>query len=60
MKHSIGRVYRLGQLHVVDAYLLTRDHSHDQVLQARLPQKLMGQITVQASIPLTKGDNARL
>ena len=58
MQQSIGRVYRFGQLHALDAYLLPLDHSHDQVLQAHFPRKITGRIAAQASISLTKEDNA--
>ncbi|KAK0516099.1 hypothetical protein JMJ35_002133 [Cladonia borealis] len=39
MQQAIGRVYCLGQEHAVHAYLLTLDHTYDQVLQARSARK---------------------
>ena len=60
MQQSIGRIYRLGQSHTVNAYFLTLDYSCDRVLHDRSTRKMMGQIAAQASISLTKEDNALL
>ena len=40
----------------VYAYLLTLDHTYDQVLQARPARKMMGQLAAQANITLTSDD----
>ncbi|KAJ9663132.1 hypothetical protein H2201_005803 [Coniosporium apollinis] len=40
----IGRVFRLKQKHRQNVWIVTVDHTYDQVIQARSAQKVYGQI----------------
>jgi hypothetical protein len=41
---AIGRIHRLGQERVQDIYIITVDHSYDQILQAKAAKKMVAQL----------------
>lgn len=47
---TIGRIHRLGQKEVQDIYIITVDHTYDQVLQAKATNKMIAQLSGEARI----------
>jgi hypothetical protein len=47
---SIGRVWRIGQAHQINAYILTTDHTYDQVIQSRAAKKYYMQLAATANL----------
>jgi len=45
---TIGRIHRLGQKEVQDVYIITVDHTYDQVLQAKATNKMIAQLSGEA------------
>ena len=55
---AIGRIYWIGQRRAIWAWMLTLDHTHDQVLQARCANKMMSNIAGTAAYEPTPQDIA--
>jgi hypothetical protein len=51
----IGRVFRIGQKSAQNFWILTTNHTYDQVVQARAARKMYGQIAGQAGIKPQEG-----
>jgi hypothetical protein len=47
---TIGRIHRLGQKEVQDVYIITVDHTYDQILQAKAANKMVAQLAGEARI----------
>jgi hypothetical protein len=47
---TIGRIHRLGQKEVQDIYIVTVDHTYDQVLQAKAANKMVAQLAGEARV----------
>jgi len=47
---TIGRIHRLGQKEVQDIYIITVDHTYDQILQAKATNKMIAQLAGEARI----------
>ena len=45
----VGMLWRVGQTREVNVRILSVDHSHDQVLQARTTKKVLAQLASQAT-----------
>jgi len=50
---AIGRVHRIGQTKRQDIYIVSKNHSYDQKLQAIAAQKMYGQIAGQSNLDCT-------
>jgi len=51
---TIGRIHRLGQKEVQDIYIITVNHTYDQILQAKATNKMIAQLAGEAR---TKGNS---
>ena len=47
---SIGRVWRMGQTHQINAFILTTDYTYDQVIQSRAAKKYYIQLAATAKL----------
>lgn len=47
---SIGRVWRMGQTHQINAFILTTDYTYDQVIQSRAAKKYYMQLAATADL----------
>jgi len=50
---AIGRVHRIGQPKQQEIFIVTKNHSYDQKLQAHAAQKMYGQIAGQSDLSCT-------
>lgn len=50
---AIGRVHRIGQTKVQEVYIVTKNHSYDQKVQAHAARKMYGQIAGQSDLTIT-------
>lgn len=53
MLQAIGRVFRIGQKHPQNIWILTADETYDQVKQHRAATKIISQIAGQGDIHVT-------
>jgi hypothetical protein len=53
---AIGRVHRIGQTKHQDIYIVSKNHSYDQKLQAQAAQKMYGQIAGQSDLSCTENE----
>lgn len=56
---AIGRVHRIGQKEQQEIYIVSKNHSYDQKLQANAAQKMYGQIAGQSDLSCTEDEIER-
>ena len=55
---AIGRIFRIHQKHEQYVWILTVDHTYDQVIQARSANKMYGQIAGSATLDSDNGETS--
>ena len=55
-QHAAGRVIRIGQQKACTIYILTTDHSYDQVLQAAAARKMVAVIAAYTNRAITDAE----
>jgi superfamily II DNA or RNA helicase len=54
---TIGRIHRLGQERVEDIYIITVDHSYDQILHSKAAKKMVAQLAGESRHERTAEEN---